>query len=328
MSRARAVLAVAAVAAALLAAPVAPADASPPGQSTRDSATAVGHDFFSFHEADVIAGSPGNYLVITYTAGRALTDGTVAVVLPGGQWRTPLSIIGSLLVAGPASAGGVAIRPLPGLNPGLPEPGLDLANACTPVGAGEVGPPFSARVQTVLGSQVIVVRHVNCAPGQHLFVHINGITAPARVGRYLLPVVAAEAGELPRLSAASVDVVPTPRVALQVAVPPTVQLGMPVSVQVRAVRPDGRTATGYTGAVALVTENMQDCAFRPSQVDAFQFSAADRGVASIPVVFGQTVAHRLRAYDVGHKAIDGVSAPFEVLGSGPGSSCPAPASYH
>jgi hypothetical protein len=63
----------------------------------------------------------------------------------------------------------------------------------------------------VLGSRVIVIRQVNCAPGQKLYVHIKGIAAPSRVGRYYLPIVASDRGGAPRLSVASVDVVPTPR---------------------------------------------------------------------------------------------------------------------
>jgi hypothetical protein len=42
----------------------------------------------------------------------------------------------------------------------------------------------------------------------------------------------------------------------------------------------------------------------------------DAGVALIPVSFGRTVAHRLRAYDIANKAVAGVSAPFDVVGSG------------
>jgi hypothetical protein len=206
----------------------------------------------------------------------------------------------------------------------LREPTIDPAAACSPLAR----TPSAWTVQTVLGSQVIVVRHVNCAPGQKLFVRIKAIAAPDQVGRYFLPIVASDRSGPPRLSVASVDVVPTPRITLQVMTPPTVPMGIVVSIEVRAVRPDASPATDYSGAVALVTEDGKDCGFRPSQDVAFQFTPANAGVARIPVFFNSTISHRLRAYDIAHQAVAGVSAPFEVVGSGPPDTCPAPASYH
>jgi hypothetical protein len=321
-----AILTVAAVLTALVVAPVvgaAPGASASVQSGARDSATAAGRDFWTFRDADVIAGSARTYLVITYTAGRPISDGVVRIVLPGSQWRTPLRAVTLL---SPTDAGVVAVRPLAAFTPTLPEPGIDRGAGCRPLPASPAPLPWTVR--TVLGSQVIEVDHVTCAPGQKLYVHIKGVAAPDRVGRHHLPVVASDRRGLPRLSAAAVDVVPTPRVALQVTVPPVVRAGPGVVVRVRAVRPDGSTATGYRGAVALVTEDSIDCTFSPRQTTAFQFTAADAGVALIPVSFGSEAAHRLRAYDVANKAVSGVSAPFEVVAPGPGTACPAPASYH
>jgi hypothetical protein len=325
MSRSSAILIVGAVSAALVVAPVVAADASPTASAparprAADSATASGRHFWTLREADVTAGSPGNYLVITYTAGRALSDGTIRIALPGDQWRTPLS---ATTLVTETAAGAVAVRPWSDDLLRLPEPGVDPAVACSPV----AGNPVPWTVRTVLGSQVIVVRHVNCAPGQKLFVHIKGVAAPSRIGRYYLPIVASDPSGLPRLSVASVEVVPTPQVRLRVTMPPIVPTGSGVFAEVEAVRPDGSPATDYTGAVALVTDPT-DCTFSPPQTAPFQFTVADAGVALVPVSFRNAVVYRLRAYDIANKALAGVSAPFEVVGSDPPTSCPAPASYH
>jgi hypothetical protein len=321
MSRFSAILTLGAVTLAVAVAPIASADASP-SPSARDSATASGHHFWTFREADVVAGSPDNYLVITYTAGRQLSDGTIRIALPGNQWRTPLSAVDGPLDEDRDHA--VAVRPWFDLVPALPEPGIDPAAACSPLAQ----TPLPWTVQTVLGSQVIVVRHVNCAPGQKLYVHIKGIAAPSRVGRYFLPIVASDRSGPPRLSVASVDVVPTPRIALEVTGPNRVAAGNPFIIGVRAVRPDGSTATDYRGAVAVVSEDENDCTLIPrGQNVAYQFTPADAGVAFIVVELEQDIAHRLRVYDIANKAVAGVVEPFEVLGPLPPTvSCPA--SYH
>ena len=325
LPRCSAILTAGAALAALLVAPAAAAGAAP-GPAARDSATASGHHFYTFGDADVVAGSPGNYLVIAYTAGQALTDGTIRIALPGNQWRTPLHAVDGLLGEGPVYDGGVAVRPLSDFAPVLPEPGVDPAASCSPLPQ----TPLPWTVQTVLGSQVIVVRHVNCAAGQKLYVHLKGIAAPSRVGRYFLPVVASDRGGAPRLSAASVDVVPTPRVALRVTMPPTVPTVLGATAEVDAVRPDGSPATNYTGAVAVVSEDQNDCTMNPrGQGVAHQFTRADAGTAFIDITFAQpNVAHRLRVYDIANKAVAGVSGRFEVVGEPdiPGLICPA--SYH
>jgi hypothetical protein len=94
------------------------------------------------------------------------------------------------------------------------------------------------------------------------------------------------------------------------------------------VRPDGSTATDYTGAVAVVSEDENDCTLIPrGQTVAFEFTPADAGVAFIGVKLDQDVAHRLRVYDVANKAVAGVIDPFQVIGPGPGAVI-CPASYH
>jgi hypothetical protein len=195
MTRSSAILAVGAVVAALVVAPVASADASPALRAA-DSATASGRHFYTLREADVIAGSPSAYLVIAYAAGRALSDGTIRIVLPGDHWRTPLS---ARTLVTEIDEGTVAVRPWTDSLLVLPEPGVDPAIACPLAGT-----PVPWMVETVLGSQVIVVRHVDCAAGKKLFVHIKGVAAPSRVGRYHIPVVASDRSGPPRLSVATV----------------------------------------------------------------------------------------------------------------------------
>jgi hypothetical protein len=264
--------------------------------------------------ADVVAGSPDSYLVIAYTAGRQLSDGTIKVVLPGGQWRTRLSAVNARLTVDAEQA--VAVRPWSD----LPEPEVDPAAACSPLAA----TPAPLTVETVLGSQVIVVQHVNCAAEQKLFVHVKDIAAPSRTGRYFLPVVASEQRGLPRLSVATVTVVPIPRVALRVTVPATVEANVPFPVTVEAVRPDGSRATDYRGAVGVENAGPFDCSVEPSGL-VHQFTETDAGTATFEVQTKRSTTHQLRVYDIANKAVAGVSNPFEVLNPRP-ALCSA--SYH
>jgi hypothetical protein len=314
-------VAVLAAGAAMVAVVAAPAAASP-GPRTADSVAATGYHFQTFRDADVVAGSTGNNLEIAFRAGSPLTDGTVAIALPVSQWRTPLRAGVGLRLEDTTADGAVVVRPTA---PDLPEPTIDPAAAC----GSPAATPVDWTVRTVLGQQLITVRHVNCDRGQQLTVRIKGVTAPAAVGRYPLPVIASDPGRLPRLSVATVAVVPTPRVALQLTAPAQVVPGVPFLVQIRAVRPDGATATGYRGAVAVVAEDQADCTLVPrDQGVAYQFTAADAGTAAISVMLSQDIAHRLRVYDIANKAVAGVVAPLQVVGPPfiPGLICPA--SYH
>jgi hypothetical protein len=319
MSRFLALLTVGAAVSALALAPAAPAEAA----FGTDTVTAGGYHFPTFRPADVIAGSPDNDLVITYTAGRALRDGTISIVFAGGEWRTPLQAITGPLGNSPEFDRAVVVRPAPG-DPPLPEQTIDPATAC----GWPAATPLRWAIRTVLGSQVLVIQHVDCAPGQQLFVRMNTVAAPTQVGRQLLPVLATAAGRAPRLTAAVLDVVPTPRITLEVSAPTSLTIGSPFLVTVRAVEPDGRTATGYQGAVAIVSEDQEDCTLVPRDEGvAYQFGPADLGLAVIQARLDTAVAHRLRVYDIGNKANPGVTERFEV-GGPPTAGVICPVSYH
>jgi hypothetical protein len=323
MSRLSAILTAGAAVSVLALSPAAPATAAP-AAAHPDRVTAGGYHFQTFRPADVIAGSPDNDLVVTYTAGRALRDGTVSIAFPGGEWRSPLHVETGPLGNSPAYDQAVVVRPAPG-NPPLPEQTIDPATAC----GWPAATPLSWAVRTVLGSQVIVVDHVTCAPGQQLFVRMNAVAAPARVGPHLLPVVTTEAGRAPRLTAAVVDVVPTPRVSLEVSAPSSLTAGAPFLVSVRAVRPDGSTATGYRGAIAIVSEDQEDCTLTPRDESvAYQFGPADAGFAVVQAQLDTSLAHRLRVYDIANKANPGVTDRFEVGGPPPAGGVICPVSYH
>lgn len=295
----------------------APAASAQPLPSTRDSATASGWHFETLRESDVIAGSPENNVVVWYRAGRQLTDGTVSVVLPTSDWSTPLRPAAGLIADDPSYDGEVAVRPAPG----IPERTIDPSAACSWPAA----TPLQWSVQQAPASQIIIVRHVSCAPGQQLAVRIKGVAAPPRVGPAFIPVVAFDAGGPVRLSVATLDVVPTPRITLRLdPIGPQVVAGVPFIIKVTATRPDGTIATNYQGAVAVVSEDQNDCTLTPrDQSVAYQFTPADRGTAFIMVELDQPgVAHLLKVYDIGNKALPAVSNYFDVVGSPVPVICP------
>jgi hypothetical protein len=312
---------VAAGVAVLVGATVSPAAAAPPRPSTRDTATATGFHFQTFRAADVIAGSADTNVLISYTAGRPLTDGTIRIVLPGTDWTTPLRPADGYLYDEASDNGKFSVRPAP---PDITDPTLGPATACS----WPADTPLQSGVERVLGSQIIVIQHASCAAGQKLVVRIKGIAAPTRVGRHYLPVIASDADGPVRLSVATLDVVPVPRITLHLdPIGPEVQAGVPFIIKVTALGPDGRVAVGYRGAVAVVSENQYDCTLTPrDQSVAYQFTAADAGTAYITVELGQDVAHQLRVYDIANQARPAVSNEFQVVGSPSPVICPV--AYH
>ncbi len=319
MRRRQAVVAsaVLAVAAWLFAVP-APTEASV--SSRLDVAGAEGYDFHTLLTADIVAGSSGN-LVLRYTAGRAVDNGVLRIVLPRSSWPTDLRPVGALYDEG--APGAFSVRPgIPAPGELLPEPTRPSNAVCEPVG------PDTWEVTNVPGGQLITIRGVTCAAGRELAIRFRGVQAPARAGVHPIPLVMSSGAGLPRLSVALVRVVPTPRTQLVVSTPASVLAGVPFLVLVTAVGPDGRPAVGYRGAVAIVAQDSADCTLVPRDgAVAYRFTAADRGTAAIMVQLDQTVAHRLRVYDVARKAVDGLSPPFVVSGPPPqGVICPV--SYH
>ena len=293
-----------------------------PGPSRSDGASAEGYDYHTLHTADVIAGSSGNNLAIHYTAGRALADGVLRVAVPSKAWPTSLRAVGPLFPD--AAPGGFSVRPgVTSDGAVLPDPTRPGASTCQPVDLANL------EVHSIPGAQLITVRGVTCAAGQDLAILVEGIQAPSASRTYALPVLATSSTSGPRLSVATTRVVRPPTTRLVVSSPSDVAAGVPFIIQVSAVRPNGRPDTGYRGAVAVVAEDAPDCTLVPrDQSIAYQFTAADRGVALIKVELSLDVAHRLRVYDVGHGALDGVSPPFVVGGTPPEGGVICPVSFH
>jgi hypothetical protein len=306
-----------ALAAWLIATP-APSEAS--GDARRaDAATAAGYDYHTLLSADVVAGSTAN-LVIRYTAGRAFANGVLRIVVPRA-WSTGLRPVDALYESTPPGA--FSVRPGIATPEGsLPEPTRTSGQVCAPVG------PDNWDVANVPGGQLITVRGVICAAGRELAIRLEGVRAPSRPGVFAIPLLMTPLGAGPRLSVASVRVVAPPTTRLVVSGPSSVAAGAPFVIQVSAVRPDGRPDLAYRGAVAVVSEDQVDCTLVPRDGSvAYRFTAADRGTAFIQVQLDQLGARRLRVYDVGRKAVDGLSPHFEVAGPPP-EAIICPVSYH
>ena len=90
----------------LLAVP-APTEASNGGHRA-DHATAEGYDFHTLTSADAIVGTRGN-VVIRYTAGRAVDDGVLRIVLPRKSMPTDLHPVEALYETTPPGA--FSVRP-------------------------------------------------------------------------------------------------------------------------------------------------------------------------------------------------------------------------
>jgi hypothetical protein len=296
----------------------APAEASG-GAHRADGATAEGYDYHTLTSADVIAGTPGN-IVIRYTAGRAVDDGVLRILVPRRSVPTDLRPVDALYETTPPGA--FSVRPALS-SPGqlLSEPTRPSGAMCEPVGPGAWG------VTEVPGAQLITIRHVDCAAGRELAIRLEGVQAAAQPGIHAFPLVMTAPGSmLPRLSVATVRVVRPPATRLVVTVPSQVQADVPFDVIVMAVGPDGRPAADYRGAVAITDPG--DCTLVPrGRGVAHQFTASDQGLAVISVRLDLIKIHQLRVYDIARRAIDGVSAPFEVTGPPP-EAVICPVSYH
>ncbi len=298
---------------------VAPAEASAPaGAPARDTVTVTGYNFEVNREADVVVGSPDAALRITYTAGKALTDGMVRVVLPRQQWPTTLRTVPYFSGSSPFSEydrAGVSV--LPAEARPIPRP------ACAGRGGAGVFLPADWSVASYPSSQIITVAHATCAAGARLVVRIKGITAPSRVGPSYLPVSVSQSGGAPRLSAGAVAVVPVPQVRLIVTVPDPVVAGS-FSVIVFPIGPDGGPIE-YDGAVAVAPEP-EDCTFFPhGDVIAAQFAGTSYP-AEITVSLNSLTARFIHAFDVANKAVPGVSRELHILDEVPDPTCPA--SFH
>jgi hypothetical protein len=299
----------------LVAAP-APTEASG-GRHPSDVATAGGYDYHTLMDADVIAGTPGN-VVIRYVAGRAVSDGVLRIVVLRHAWPTDLRAEGPLYATTPAGA--FSVRPGLVDSGVLTEPTRPSEAMCQPV-------PFGSwTVTDAPGAQVLTVRNVSCAAGQELDIRLEGVQAPGRPGAYAFPLLLTAAGGAPRVSVAKVRVVRPPRIQLEVTVPDVVGSDVPFLVLVTARNPNGQVATGYRGSVAVTDPG--DCTLRPRGNGVVHtFTAADQGVTAFQAQLDIIATHQLHVYDVGRRALEGVSAPFEVAGPPP-ESIICPVSYH
>jgi hypothetical protein len=284
----------------------------------RDVATVEGYDYHTLANADVVAGTRGN-VVIRYAASRAIRDGVLRVVLPRTSWPTDLRPEDALFEVKPPGA--FSVRP--GLSVQgdlLTEPTRPIESMCEPVG------PATWSVSTVNSAQVLTVRGINCEAGRQLAIRLEDVQAPQRPGSYAVPMVLTSARGLPRISLATMRVVPPPSTRLVVTVPDHLQAGVPFDIVVTAVGADGLPDTDYRGAIAITDPD--DCTLVPrGRGVAHQFAPADGGSAIITVELSIIATHQLRVYDVARRAVDGLSAPFEVGGPSPGPLI-CPVSYH
>ena len=285
------------VAAAALGLSAAPAQACP----TRHSAAVVtGFDAPTHAAAHLIAGWSHNSLLVRFTAGWALTDATLTVQLPHRDWLTPLVPAGGLSTED-ANVGAVAVRPAPAL--GLPEPTIPAGNACTWT---DEQPEMAASIT----AQIVVVPHLSCAPGQQIAVRILNVRASDRVGWYGLVVRAVDNDGSSSATVAFARVQAPPTVRLRVLAPSSVVSSVTFILQVEAIDRFGRIDRDYRGSVAVVTRPF-DCSQYPNaDAIAYTFTAADRGTATISVVFSTLSPHQLYVYDVANAALPGLSNTF------------------
>jgi hypothetical protein len=314
-------IAVVAVVAALVATTVVAPSASAGPRNRPDHATVTGVHFEDLQPADIVQGI-GNDMVLRWTAGQQLTDGTVRITFPGTQWATPLTPFDAVM-DGHMPAGTFSVRPYWDIPI---DPALVTASPCAAL-PGSDPPPFG--VERVGNDQVIVISHVTCAPGQSLAVLLEGIQAPASVDAVShaeLPITAMDPSST-RHSVAWARIMATPRVRLEVDVPDVVTAGVEFFATVRAVRPDGGPARNYRGTIALTSS---DCAMQPINDQPVMQFGGNTGRVIVGVTLrisgGPSEAHHLQAYDIANKAQPGVSNYFDVGGSVPSLVCPV--SYH
>ncbi len=292
-----------------------------------DTVTVGGYDDYQIDRTvDVVNGSTGNNLVFWFTAGRALSVGSLTIDLPAGTWVTPLHLAAGRLV--PGDAGAVGARPQP---PDLPGTG-DPAQYCSRGGA--VDPQTHARddlsVVDTASVHRIVINFLSCAPGQRIAIRIVGLTAP-RTGLYRFPVRLTDAADpRPRWVADPWLLVrPTPRVQLAIQMPPSpidAQAGMvPAPVRVRVLTAAGRPVSTYSGTIRLYTDPV-DCAVGNKGYQDYPVSPSRDGSYRLDVPFQQAGTYALIAEDVDHRAVSARSHEFAVIDGTRDPVCPA--SYH
>lgn len=291
----------------------APGDSSSGAGSGEGSAVSIrAYDSIAVErEAKVIAGTTTN-LVLRYVAGSALRDAAITLDLPRTDWPDPLRWHGYGLSHFDAREGLVAVRP----------------HAGYPGGPGECrDDSITWSVSPLPEVQRITVEQVTCEPGEQIAVRLFKITAPRDPGVYRIPfgVSHAAGGEGRDLR---LRVYPQPRTRLSVSLPESVPFETPVTLVVKALRPDGRIDRSYRGGVGLLSEDGKGCTFDARYArPVFDFTAADAGVREITVHL-ELAGYRIVARDVGGDARPGSSNVFEVHGM-PDDHVPVcPISFH
>lgn len=289
---------------------------APPAEAAiRDSVNVSGYDYLSERTSDVIAGSAGNNLVFRYVSTGSLADGTLIIDLPASDWPQPLTATYALS-GDPSESGGVVVRP--------------RASAAGPADCRLGGDPNRGAATTINSPTVhrIVVEHLNCQPGQQIAVRIFGLDSPATVGSYPFAVSVSDAAGAHWIPIPKLRVVRPPKIKLELTAPTTFQAGVPATVQIRALKPNGRVDTGYRGGVAFLTRDQHDCTFEDQENHVYDFTAADAGVKTATIKFVYTISHRLEAYDVAHEALSGFSDPYEVQLVADSWTIDCPVSFH
>lgn len=291
--------------------PSAPARAD--GLGVPDHLALSGYDLETDADADVVASSAGNNLVLRLDAGAPLTDGTVVLTLPRPAWRTPLQVGLRLYPDDPGIAGSVVVRP----SETLGELGPDDCR-------GTSGPP-TVTVLNTAEAHVAVLSHLSCEAGQSVTLRVFDVRAPSAPGRYVLPVSVSDAGGQRGPSRLTVRVVPKPSTSLRVDVPETVRVSTPEPLLLRALRRDGRIDTAYRGTVLLRAVDVPDCTFslRGTPVT---FTSADAGVKVLSFSVKTSQSHRITVADVAHRANADSSGAYQVEGEEEPTTCSV--SYH
>lgn len=196
---------------------------------------------------NVIAGSFGNFLGFTYTAGPAAAD-ALSIRIPA-DWQ-----------------GGEEPEEFSAAEERHETPGFARVKqgSCAAAGTLTAGSADA-------GASVLELVGFSCARGQSLSIELFYVTAPAEPGRYAFP-TSVEGQRLPRKDQPSLRVHPVPDIALVVSgVPATVEYGEPFDVLVTAVKENGKVDRGYRGTIRFVG----DCA--DVAPDDYTFTQADRG---------------------------------------------------
>jgi hypothetical protein len=281
------------------------ASARPSGSPGTLSAGA--YDYLTDQPADVVVGDPDTNLVITFTARRALDDGTMTVSLPGRDWPDPLLVGDRLHPDDPTLRGAVVVRPS--------ETYDELTDADCRAAEGQT---LGVEVANGLDSHTATVSHLSCAAGQSVTLRVFDVQAPRSTGTVRIAATVRDAaGGTADALPVRVRPVPTTWLALQPTEPISVQTFEPVAVTITALTTQGsrtKVDTGYRGTVNVIPVGT-DCFVDVAGAPDITFTAADRGVKTVQVTFRSPDTFRLEAYDVARRARTGYGTPVEVAAS-------------